>query len=44
MNTRKMYIDLDLKLAGWVFNRNMQAEYPVDGMPNDSEKDMWIMS
>lgn len=38
MNTRKMYIDLDLKLAGWVFNRNMQAEYPVDGMPNDSGK------
>lgn len=38
MNTRKMYIDLDLKLAGWVFNHNMQAEYPVNGMPNKSGK------
>lgn len=38
MDTRQMYIDLDLKLAGWQFNRNLQAEYPVEGMPNKSGK------
>ncbi|MBW0762232.1 DEAD/DEAH box helicase family protein [Mammaliicoccus lentus] len=38
MNTRKMYIDLDLKLAGWIFNHNMQVEYMVNGMPNKSGK------
>lgn len=38
MDTRQMYIDLDLKLAEWQFNKNMQAEYPVEGMPNESGK------
>lgn len=32
--TRKRYIDLDLKLAGWDFNRNIQVEFEVKGMPN----------
>jgi len=32
--TRLKYIDLDLKLAGWEFNKNVIREYPVVGMPN----------
>ena len=28
------YIDLDLKLAGWEFNKDIIREYPVVGMPN----------
>jgi type I restriction enzyme R subunit len=32
--TRKRYIDLDLKLAGWEIDKNVEAEYPVAGMPN----------
>jgi type I restriction enzyme, R subunit len=32
--TRKRYIDLDLKLAGWDFNRDVQVELEVQGMPN----------
>jgi type I restriction enzyme, R subunit len=34
--TRLKYIDLDLKLAGWEFNRNVVREYPVEGMPNNA--------
>lgn len=33
--TRKRYIDLELKLAGWDFDTNMTAELPVSGMPNN---------
>lgn len=32
--TRKKYIDLDLKLAGWKFGSDIAEEYKVDGMPN----------
>ncbi|PLR82616.1 DEAD/DEAH box helicase [Bacillus canaveralius] len=32
--TRLKYIDLDLKLAGWEFNKDIIREYPVEGMPN----------
>ncbi|MCS6596042.1 DEAD/DEAH box helicase family protein [Bacillus cereus] len=35
-DTRKMYIDLDLKLAGWQFNQDIEEEYPVKGMPNNT--------
>ncbi|KTR25784.1 DEAD/DEAH box helicase [Exiguobacterium indicum] len=34
--TRKKYIDLDLKLAGWVFEKDVLEEYSVTGMPNTS--------
>lgn len=34
--TRLKYIDLDLKLAGWEFNKNIEREYPVEGMPNNT--------
>lgn len=34
--TRKRYIDLDLKLAGWEIGKNMDIELPVEGMPNVS--------
>ena len=30
--TRKRYIDLDLKLLGWVMDEDALAEYPVQGM------------
>ncbi|KGX90038.1 MULTISPECIES: DEAD/DEAH box helicase family protein [Pontibacillus] len=33
--TRQKYIDLDLKLAGWEFGKNVMREYEVTGMPND---------
>ncbi|MEI2379806.1 DEAD/DEAH box helicase family protein, partial [Priestia megaterium] len=33
-NTRKIYIDLELKLAGWEFGREILEEYQVNGMPN----------
>lgn len=32
--TRRRYIDLDLKLAGWEIAKNVEIEYPVTGMPN----------
>lgn len=32
--TRKKYIDLELKLAGWDFDKNVDIEFPVEGMPN----------
>ncbi|WP_342559799.1 DEAD/DEAH box helicase family protein [Psychrobacillus sp. FSL W7-1457] len=34
--TRKRYIDLDLKLAGWEIGKNVIIEYPVKGMPNNA--------
>ena len=34
--TRKMYIDLELELKGWQFNRDYLVEVPVTGMPSDS--------
>ncbi|MBO9131241.1 DEAD/DEAH box helicase family protein [Bacillus sp. 165] len=33
LETRKHYIDLDLKLAGWEIGKNVIVEYPVIGMP-----------
>lgn len=36
--TRKRYIDLDLKLAGWEIDKNVIVEYPVVGMPNKAEE------
>ncbi|MEN3156670.1 DEAD/DEAH box helicase family protein [Priestia aryabhattai] len=33
-DTRKKYIDLDLKLAGWQFGEDIEEEYSVQGMPN----------
>ena len=33
--TRKKYIDLDLKIAGWNFNKDIEEELKVEGMPND---------
>ncbi|MES9744601.1 DEAD/DEAH box helicase family protein [Priestia megaterium] len=33
--TRKIYIDLELKLAGWEFGRSIVEEYQVTGMPNN---------
>nr|WP_243870742.1 DEAD/DEAH box helicase family protein [Bacillus albus] len=33
--TRKRYIDVELKLAGWEFNRDVQEEFRVMGMPNN---------
>jgi len=34
--TRKMYIDLELELKGWRFNRDCLVEVPVTGMPSGS--------
>lgn len=36
--TRKRYIDLELKIAGWDFDTNMTKELEVLGMPNNQEK------
>lgn len=36
VETRKRYIDLDLKLAGWEIGKNVIVEYPVQGMPNST--------
>ena len=36
--TRKRYIDLDLKLAGWEFNKDIQIEFEVQHMPNKMRK------
>ncbi|MBT2253837.1 DEAD/DEAH box helicase family protein [Priestia megaterium] len=36
LGTRKKYIDLDLKLAGWRFGEDIEEEYPVQGMPNNT--------
>lgn len=34
-DTRQKYIDLDLKLAGWEFGKDVVREYEVTGMPNN---------
>lgn len=34
--TRKKYIDLDLKIAGWELDKTFRIELPVDGMPNNA--------
>ncbi|PKM42172.1 MAG: DEAD/DEAH box helicase [Firmicutes bacterium HGW-Firmicutes-8] len=36
--TRKKYIDVDLKLLGWVFGDDVREEVPLYGMPNNEEK------
>lgn len=36
--TRKKYIDLDLKLLGWVFGDDVREEVELYGMPNPEEK------
>lgn len=36
--TRKRYIDLELKLAGWDFSSNITEELAVEGMPNAEGK------
>lgn len=33
--TRKRYIDVDLKLSGWSFGKDIEEEYEVIGMPNN---------
>ncbi|MGL5715180.1 MAG: DEAD/DEAH box helicase family protein [Paraclostridium sp.] len=34
--TRKRYIDIELKLAGWEFKKDIGEEIEVSGMPNES--------
>ncbi|MDB0440177.1 DEAD/DEAH box helicase [Clostridioides difficile] len=34
--TRKRYIDIELKLAGWEFGKDIEEEKKVQGMPNKS--------
>ena len=36
--TRKMYIDLELELCGWIFGQDCLEEVEVTGMPNQSGK------
>ena len=36
--TRKKYIDLELKLAGWDFETNIQEELKLKGMPNNKQE------
>ncbi|MCW3491334.1 DEAD/DEAH box helicase family protein [Dethiobacter alkaliphilus] len=36
--TRKKYIDVDLKLLGWVFDDDVREEVELFGMPNNEEK------
>lgn len=33
--TRKRYIDVDLKLLGWTFGDDVKEEVPLNGMPNN---------
>lgn len=35
--TRKRYIDVELKLAGWDIGKDVEEEVQVEGMPNNSE-------
>ncbi|MBP1153641.1 MULTISPECIES: DEAD/DEAH box helicase family protein [unclassified Paenibacillus] len=37
-NTRKRYIDVDLKLLGWTFGDDVREEVVLYGMPNHEEK------
>lgn len=34
--TRKRYIDIELRLAGWKFDENIEIEEKIEGMPNKS--------
>lgn len=34
--TRKRYIDVELKLSGWSFNKDIREEVEVEGMPNNT--------
>ena len=36
--TRKKYIDLELKLAGWDFDTNITKEFELSGMPNNKKE------
>ncbi|MFT8341675.1 MAG: DEAD/DEAH box helicase family protein [Clostridium beijerinckii] len=36
--TRKIYIDVELKLAGWDFKKDVSEEVELFGMPNSAEK------
>lgn len=36
--TRKIYIDVELKLAGWDFKKDINEEVELFGMPNNAEK------
>lgn len=36
--TRKQYIDLELKIAGWDFDKNITEELKLTGMPNDKNE------
>ncbi len=36
--TRKIYIDVELKLAGWDFKKDIGEEIELFGMPNNAEK------
>lgn len=36
--TRQLFIDIDLRLAGWVLDDNCRVEVPVKGLDNISEK------
>lgn len=36
--TRKRYIDVDLKLLGWVLGDDAKEEVPLEGMPNNTGK------
>lgn len=38
LKTRKIYIDVELKLAGWDFKKDIGEEVELFGMPNNSEK------
>lgn len=35
-DTRKQFINLELELAGWDFDKNIEIEFHVIGMPNES--------
>lgn len=35
-DTRKKYIDIELKIAGWDFDENITEELPLTGMPNNT--------
>lgn len=37
--TRMKYIDLELKLAGWDFETNIQEELKLQGMPNNKQEE-----
>lgn len=38
LKTRKIYIDVELKLSGWDFKKDIGEEVELFGMPNNAEK------